>query len=66
MDTLDKQLRIYAGVNIHRALRCMAQYLESENAQQIGNNSLTIYTNDVDVALAIYATPTAYIIRKAE
>lgn len=66
MQTLTKQLRIYAGVDIDRALRCIGQYVCSENAQRIGRDSLTIYTNGTNEALAVYATPTAYIIRKAE
>lgn len=66
MHTLTKQLRIYAGVDLDRALRCIGQYIVSENAQKIGTASLTIYTNGTNSALAVYATHTAYIIRKAE
>lgn len=66
MYTLTKQLRIYPDVDIDRAVRCIGQYVVSENAHRIGAASLTIYTDGTDIALAVYATQTAYIIRKAE
>lgn len=64
--TFAKQLRIYPGVDVDRALRCISQYVLTENAQTTGNASLTIYTNGTSDVLAVYATPTAYIVRKAE
>jgi hypothetical protein len=64
--TFTKQIRIYPGVDIDRAMRCIGQYVVSENAQRTGDASLTIYTNGTDEVLAVYTTSTAYIIRKAE
>jgi hypothetical protein len=66
MDCLNKQLRIDAGTDIERALRCLSDYIDSENAKRIGRASLSIYTNGTAIAVVIYTTPTAYIIRKAE
>lgn len=63
---LEKQLRIGAGIDLHRALHCMLLYLVTPNAQRIGNGSLVIYTNEADTTLMVYATKTAYIIRKVE
>lgn len=66
MTTYDKQVRIYSGTDVERALRCLSQYIVTENAKRTGSNSLTIYTNGSSIAIAIYTTATAYIIRKAE
>lgn len=63
--SVDRQVRIGGGIDLKRALRCLEMYLLTPNAQRNGDSSLVIYTNEADEALMVYATKTAYIIRKA-